>query len=87
MSGYTGGVTDAAREHKLPRVTGVKNKQAAPTQARRGNHAQHHSRVGRRPMRLPCRRRRRRCSLAARPCPLLPLRRSRPSKFCASPRR
>lgn len=38
MSGYTGGVTDAAREHKLPRVTGVKNKQAAPTQARRGSH-------------------------------------------------
>ncbi|PRW59332.1 Crooked neck 1 [Chlorella sorokiniana] len=32
MSGYTAGVTDAAREHKLPRTTGVKNKQAAPTQ-------------------------------------------------------
>lgn len=33
MSGMGAGTTASQREHKLPRVTGVKNKQAAPTQA------------------------------------------------------
>ncbi|KAL4860107.1 Crooked neck-like protein 1 [Chlorella vulgaris] len=32
MSGLGAGTTAGQREHKLPRVTGVKNKQAAPTQ-------------------------------------------------------
>jgi hypothetical protein len=32
MSNFAAGTTNHQREHKLPRVTAVKNKQAAPTQ-------------------------------------------------------